>query len=860
VEWRQGAAGLFDGTRRSLVLVGRAGAGKSKALDEIEHMARAADVSCRRLVAHRFDVDEDYALVEDLLDPELFDQLLNEPSRVHLRDARQQLLGLLSPGVIIVENTQWIDAASLRLLAALASRTQNDGLRMVVSIRPRSNEPELAALTEILISHDRSVMVGPLSEEEACNLLRASALGDRPPDELIRIAESSRGAHFLLSAVVDAAQSDPESVEHWLDGGSCPPMVLESVRSRAAVLDPTTQQVFLAMSFGASATTELIDILDLEDESALGDAVSRLDDEGLLCDDGSEVVPLVASAVAELQTPVERRRHHLRFADVLAERGGSAVLRAEHLKAGGASPRDLASACLLAADELIADAPPLALEWIEQGLESGAQEVDVASRRVEALLRDGRPMESVQAAESLFRSEGPGRLHALQHAAVAFAKIRRPQQAASILGQIAPRLDGDDARLAEVNSALCSMIIGGDEGVRAPASTGTASDPSVEVAQLSHAALESALHAPNSAALEEAVAGAAGAADLELSAMGSLRSPYSAHVIAVNLAQLAADPLMAARLARAARGAYAMTDSERRSRVLLAALAELWGGSTAAGDDPMAGTPVMGAGDQLVSVAVVAGRARRSNDVVALRSLGDAVHQVLMQAPDLLSLPAFGEVMVAAARMELTDLVQDARAARDRFMAGLGSSTMLRVAANWIDVQCAAASDDLSHVETCDFDSAAAEFGGRLGLLDLASATWHDLMHQRADAEEVRRAGQLLERLGYRWEAARLVGSAAMRLEDESAARTLLATARELRAGLSKVEEEALPLSALLSARELEVAQLVLAGNTYKEVGGRLFISPKTVEHHVARIRQRLDANSRAEMLEILRASLAPGQ
>lgn len=59
----------------------------------------------------------------------------------------------------------------------------------------------------------------------------------------------------------------------------------------------------------------------------------------------------------------------------------------------------------------------------------------------------------------------------------------------------------------------------------------------------------------------------------------------------------------------------------------------------------------------------------------------------------------------------------------------------------------------------------------------------------------------------------------------------------------------------LLSEREREVAELILLGHTYREVGARLFISAKTVEHHVARIRRRLGADSRFELPAMLRAA-----
>jgi DNA-binding NarL/FixJ family response regulator len=57
----------------------------------------------------------------------------------------------------------------------------------------------------------------------------------------------------------------------------------------------------------------------------------------------------------------------------------------------------------------------------------------------------------------------------------------------------------------------------------------------------------------------------------------------------------------------------------------------------------------------------------------------------------------------------------------------------------------------------------------------------------------------------------------------------------------------------VLSDREQEVATLVLAGLTYKQVADRLYLSAKTVEHHMARIRQRLGCTDRRDLLARLR-------
>ena len=74
---------------------------------------------------------------------------------------------------------------------------------------------------------------------------------------------------------------------------------------------------------------------------------------------------------------------------------------------------------------------------------------------------------------------------------------------------------------------------------------------------------------------------------------------------------------------------------------------------------------------------------------------------------------------------------------------------------------------------------------------------------------------------------------------------------RESRTGAAR------PSSSRLSDREREVAELLLLGMPYRDIGSQLFISAKTVEHHVARIRRRIGAESRSEMLSMLRALVA---
>jgi DNA-binding NarL/FixJ family response regulator len=51
----------------------------------------------------------------------------------------------------------------------------------------------------------------------------------------------------------------------------------------------------------------------------------------------------------------------------------------------------------------------------------------------------------------------------------------------------------------------------------------------------------------------------------------------------------------------------------------------------------------------------------------------------------------------------------------------------------------------------------------------------------------------------------------------------------------------------LLSRREVEVLRLLGEGLSNREIAERLFISPKTAEHHASRIYAKLDVSTRAE-------------
>jgi len=183
---------------------------------------------------------------------------------------------------------------------------------------------------------------------------------------------------------------------------------------------------------------------------------------------------------------------------------------------------------------------------------------------------------------------------------------------------------------------------------------------------------------------------------------------------------------------------------------------------------------------------------------------------------------------------------------------------LLRIRLAWSSVEAAIAGGDAAAVV-----AAAEELAGIPGAHDLAPALvaaagqWAAVYGGRVDATAVTDALAQLEEAGYVWEAAALAGQAAIRTDDAQLAKDLLARGREFRA---EAPEAKVTSPAGLSEREIEIGLLVLSGHSYKEIGAACYISPKTVEHHVAHIRQKLTAVGvpRSEFRAKLQADLLP--
>lgn len=729
-----------------------------------------------------------------------------------------------TPYVLLVDDAHQLDDADLLALRALAART---AVRLVVATRPA---PRRAPLTDLLDLTQDQLLPVPLDLAQVRALL---------PGHLHRHAEfvhtQTAGVPAFVDRLVRALDDAPAA--------DVPPAALAEFHAELTRLDESVLRFLLAADAGVGLNLDLL--VDLLDSHEPGEVVEAARATGLVGTAGS-LVPIAQRAIRAL-VPVERRAWiRQRLAELRLARGGQVLPLMRTLVGTGIGGDGAATAFEAAAAEALPTDPALAATLYGAAVTAGRTPAEVGARRAEALALAGDLDGALRLADQVLGTEqAPHRADAAVVAAAALAHrgqlARSTQlyrwagahQLAAIgstgVGELAEP-GRDDGPPTSLSSAITLMAQGVHESV--------AGSPTAALSKLVRAA--GTLEPVGRAVLLPDTPAALGA------------------VLALHHGELGTATSLLDRAVAAGTGGAPLAT---RHRLLLAWIAMVRGDLPRAGELLGPHDHALEPRDRLFAVAVEVGIARRAGDAAALgRAWRQAGEAVLRHPVDLFTFLPLGELSTAAARLRDEPRLAAHLADAQALLTALGDPPLWAMPLWWGGLHAA-----LIAGRTADAEEHAAAITRAAGRDEAfrttaaAARCWLDVTEGDVDPDAVEDAARGLDAAGFTWDAARLAGRAATRTTDRAAMVRLLDCARVVRGRQAATREpstadtpaRAAPVR--LSDRELQVAELVVSGLTYRDVGDRLFISAKTVEHHVARMRQRLGATSRGELLSQLR-------
>jgi DNA-binding CsgD family transcriptional regulator len=335
----------------------------------------------------------------------------------------EQLLALVAeqcaaaPTILVVDDLQWADQASITLWARLARSVRQAPLLLIGMMRPVPQRDELLALRRAVGDAIRLRLIG-LTEPAVTDLV-AGLVGGHPDGELLRLARGAAGNPLYITELVAAlARSSGVTVTGAgtaeLTSGSAPGSLSAAIADRLGFVSGPAREVLRAAALlGVDvAVPDLATVLG----RGVADLLPAIDEArtaGVLAESGSGLGfrhPLIRAALYdEIPSPV-RAAWHRDAGRALAEAGAPAdrvarqLLRAVGGPGGGAEPMDEWMLGWLArtAEPLVGQAPQVAAELLRHAVESSppgsARHDRLVSRLADALYRVGDAAEAERVA------------------------------------------------------------------------------------------------------------------------------------------------------------------------------------------------------------------------------------------------------------------------------------------------------------------------------------------------------------------------------------------------------------------------------------------------------------------------------
>lgn len=745
--------------------------------------------------------------------------------------------------VVVVDDAHLLDD---RTLTTLAERLREGTATVLLSSRPDPESPTLRALIDDIERHQPPLLLGHVSMADVTAHLGSETV-DASKDCIAGLLEATGGLAWLTAEAL--ALHGDAICEGCCDQDEIGGSLHDLVSHRIDSLDPSLRLAVEALCLDERAALEV----------SAGPACAAGYDAGLL-QRGGRTVPLVRDAVRARLTP-----------DRLLELYSARLVRdAASVQAllGDATDERVASALLADGDRELPRDPAKAADLYAAADRAGAASATLALRRARAAWALG----DVDAAGSfvdrlLAGSDTPGDA-ALDMAAAVWAMRGDMDLGAQVYRGGSPTTPESRAKWL-----IAAVGAGHPDPSTTPAPAPARSIPTAHGVSLDllSRGLRASLAPDENDGLQDLVR----ASEMYTASGSDSPLPELPAVLAALVALHLGEPAVAQRVLDAAiaggqGGAWAA------SRLLLwrawvAVQREHFAEAETALRAATGGRP-LAARDRLLADAVELGLVRRNGQPSELAPVWQRAQDSLLRAQiDLFTVVPLGEFAVCAARVGDFAAVHSQLAQAERVLKDLGSPALWTTSLQWAGLH---ASILLGSPEELTVHAralrAASEHSVLAARLARAGRVWTDVLTGAVDADAIEEAAAGLASSGFAWDGARLASHGASKSSDRRIIARLLACARQLhpreRAGnptppTVDTGPIALPASGresvgILSEREREVAALVLQGKTYAEIGETIFISPRTAEHHIARIRRRLGATSRSDLMARLRMAL----
>ncbi|MFK3981823.1 LuxR C-terminal-related transcriptional regulator [Micromonospora sp. NPDC050397] len=759
------------------------------------------------------------------------------------------------PGaVLLVDDAHLLDADRL---GQLRQRLGGVPARTVVAYRPWPRPAALVELTELLSRDRQPLLLAPYDERRTAARL-AAVYGRAPEPALVSFVHGQTGGvPRSVERLVAAVRPDPDGAT---GGYRLPRSAVLTFGTEVTDLPVDVRRLLLAVATGVPLPVDLLGALLDRDPDGVDETLAAARATGLLGPD-DRLPPIVERAVTTLGPASQRIAVWQRLADLQRGRGGPVLPLVRALLTPGVGGECDPATIEAAAEEALPEQPSLAADLFAAAAAAGRP---TTGRQAYAAALAGDLDSALRLADRLVGADhADDRRDGATVAATAL--VHRGQ-----LGRGAELYRWSDAPSAPAFAAIGAIGTGAPAEPDAPAVRPSTDGPPTLLtgaALLTARGVRETLDGPPTTALSTLVQAAAllepaGRTVLLPDSPAALAALVALHCGELEIGERVLDRAIAADL-----GGALMS---RRHRLLQAWIMMVRGRTAMASEALHRISGPLEPRDLLFASALEMGIARRDSDLPAVQRAWGQAREALVRHPvDLFSFLPLGEITIAAARLgelgRLDEHLREAYALLDR----LGNPALWATPLRWNGLHAAIIAELPTiadeHVAALAANSSHSRYSS---VMAAASESWVEVLRGTVDPVRVEAAARGLHDAGLGWDGARLAGQAAIRTADRRAMTALLDCARMLQgrpagpkgaapaAGSSTApvaDAVGAPTESRLSDREQEVADLVLAGLTYKQIGDRLFISAKTVEHHVARMRQRLNCANRSELLNRLR-------